>query len=121
VSLRSLRTIAFLSELNGLQLIGLEIGNAYWEAYTKKKVFSDCWSRMGRVGRSYHCRFESSASGAQFYKQLADTLRAEGFKPSLADPDVWNRDAGDVWEYKCVYVDNLFAALRDPKAIADLL
>jgi hypothetical protein len=60
-------------------------------------------------------------SGARFHKRLADTLRAEGFSPSLAGPNVWMRDAGDVWEYICVYVDDLFAALCDPKAFADCL
>ena len=36
------------------------------------------------------------------------------FKPSLADPDVWMRDAGDHWEYLAVYVDDLMAIMKDP-------
>jgi hypothetical protein len=75
---------------------------------------------MWRVGRSYPCHFESSLRFADNWcEELAGTLRAEGFTPSLADPDVWMRDAGDMWEYICVYVDDLFAA--DPKAFADRL
>ena len=38
VSLRSIRIICFLAELNGLELMAADIGNAYLEAYTKEKV-----------------------------------------------------------------------------------
>jgi hypothetical protein len=38
VSLRSLRLIIFLAELNGLDLYAADIGNAYLEAHTKEKV-----------------------------------------------------------------------------------
>ena len=39
VSLRSLRTVVFLSELNDLTLWGADVGNAYLEAETKEKVY----------------------------------------------------------------------------------
>ena len=38
VSLRSLRLVIFLAELNGLQLYAADIGNAYLEANMKEKV-----------------------------------------------------------------------------------
>ena len=38
VSLRVIRTVTFLSELNGLELWGTDIGNAYLESVTKEKV-----------------------------------------------------------------------------------
>ena len=38
VSLRGIRLVLFLSELNGLQAWGTDIGNAYLEAFTKEKV-----------------------------------------------------------------------------------
>ena len=38
VSLRSLRLMIFLAELNGLQLYALDVGNAYLEAKTHEKV-----------------------------------------------------------------------------------
>ena len=40
VSLRSLRLVLFLAELNKLQVWGADIGNAYLEAKTKKKVYA---------------------------------------------------------------------------------
>ena len=39
VSLRHLRLVIFLGELNNLELWGADIGNAYLEAHTQKKLF----------------------------------------------------------------------------------
>ena len=39
VSLMSLRLVIFLAELNGLEVWGADIGNAYLEARTKEKVY----------------------------------------------------------------------------------
>ena len=39
VSLRSLRLVIFLAELNGLELYSADVGNAYLEAETKEKVY----------------------------------------------------------------------------------
>ena len=39
VSLRHLRLVVFLGELNNLELWGADIGNAYLEAYTHEKLF----------------------------------------------------------------------------------
>ena len=39
VSLRYLRLVRFLGELNNLELWGADIGNAYLEAYTHEKLF----------------------------------------------------------------------------------
>ena len=39
VSLRNLRLVIFLGELNNLELWGADIGNAYLEAYTHEKLF----------------------------------------------------------------------------------
>ena len=38
VSLRSLRMVVFLSQLNNLEIWGADVGNAYLEAYTDEKV-----------------------------------------------------------------------------------
>ena len=48
-------------------------------------------------------------------------LRELGFKPSLADEDIWMKDKGDHYEYISVYVDDLLIASRNPKAINESL
>ena len=42
VSLRGLRIILFLAELNDLEIFATDIGNAYLEAHTKEKVMLHC-------------------------------------------------------------------------------
>jgi hypothetical protein len=44
-----------------------------------------------------------------------------GFEPSWAEPDIWMRMNGDVYEYIAVYVDDLAIAAKDPASIIDLL
>ena len=40
-----------------------------------------------------------------------------GFKPSIAEPDIWMRDCGDHYEYIGVYVDNLMIVSKKPQDI----
>ena len=44
-----------------------------------------------------------------------------GFYPSKAEPDIWMRANGDVYEYIGVYVDDLAIVARNPKEITDTL
>ena len=125
VSLRSLRLVCFLAELNGLQLMAGDVGNAYLEAHTKEKVCFTAGPEFGELaGHTMvidKALYGLRSSGARFHEKFADTLRAFGFSPSYADPDVWLRDAGDTYEYVCVYVDDLLVAMKDPKPFMDAL
>ena len=118
--MRSLRIVAFLAELNGLQLTGGDIGNAYLEAYTKEKVCCRAGPEFGPLEGHMliidKALYGLRTSGARFHAKWADTLRALGFTPTYADPDVWIRDAGDCYEYVVVWVDDIFTALKDPEA-----
>ena len=117
-SLRSLCIVCFLAELNGLKVTGGDVGNAYLTAYTKEKVCFRAGPEFGPL--EGHMMVVEKAlyglwtSGSQFHSSFSDTLRALGFKPSYADPDVWYRDAGDCYEYVVVYVDDIFTALKEP-------
>ena len=61
------------------------------------------------------------SSGAHFHEWFAETMCDMGFSPSHADLDVWVRDGGDAYEYLVVYVDDLVAVMKDPKAFFDEL
>ena len=54
---------------------------------------------------------------------LAVVLAEEGFAPSCADEQVWMRRNWkfNLWEYICVFVDDLALALEDPKSFLDKL
>ena len=60
-------------------------------------------------------------SGVRWHERLADCLRAEGFFPCRAEPDIWMRDRGDHWEYVASYVDDLCLVMKDPKAFTEVL
>jgi hypothetical protein len=44
-----------------------------------------------------------------------------GFQASYAEPDIWMRKNGDIYEYIAVYVDDLAIAAKDPMLIVDVL
>jgi len=60
-------------------------------------------------------------SGLCWHECFADCLSDMGFHPCKAEPDIWMLQNDDI--YKCigVYVDDIAAATKDPKAITDLL
>ena len=129
VSIRSLRIILLVAELNGLQLMGADVGNAYLEALTNEKIYFIAGPEFAPFGLEGHslvlvkALYGLRSSGLEWSRAMAQTLKAEGFKPSLADPDVWMRKhpAKDIWEYVCVYVDDLAIAMVDPRQFLDKL
>ena len=127
VSLRSLRMMIFLAELNGLKLYAADVGNAYLEAKTREKVCIYGGPEFRDLGLEGHLLLIDRAlyglktSGARWHDRFADTLRGEGFVPCKADTDVWMRKADDVYEYISVYVDDLAMAMKDPATFCELL
>ena len=125
VSLRSMRLALLVGEINGLKAMVGDIGNAYLEAYTKEKVYFIAGKEFGEyegyVMVIVKALYGLRTSGARFHERLADTLRDMGFTPSFADPDLWIRDAGDCYEYICVYVDDLMVIMKDPQGFFDTL
>ena len=125
VSLRAMRMTMLAGELNGLKPMVGDIGNAYLESYTREKVCFVAGPEFGELeGHTMlivKAIYGLRSSGSEFHQVLADVLRAEGFVPSANDNDAWYRDAGDCYEYVCVYVDDLMAILKEPAKFFELL
>ena len=125
VSLRSLRLVIFLAELNKLDIWGADVGNAYLEAHTKEKMYIIAGKGFGKLeGHTLvinKALYGLRSSGLRWHEKFSDTLRDMGFKISKADPDVWMRKNQDIWEYIAVYVDDLAIAAKDPKSVCDML
>ena len=125
VSLRSMRLVLTLAELNGLNVMVGDISNAYLMAKTTEKVFfiagPEFGELEGHVMIIVKALYGLRRSGAAYHAFFSDTMRSLGFTPCLADQDVWMRDAGDCWEYVCTYVDDLCVCLKDPQAFFDEL
>jgi len=125
VSLRGIRLLVFLAELNDLDLWTTDIGNAYLEAETQEKVYIITGPEFGELeGHTliiFKALYGLRTSGLCWHERFADCLRDMGFTPCKAEPDIWMRQNGNIYKYIGVYVDDVAAATKDPKAITDLL
>ena len=125
VSLAGIRAVAFLAELNDLEVWGTDIGNAYLESYTKEKVAFIAGPEFGELqGHLFiiiKALYGLRSSGARWHDRLYDALTAMGFTPSRADPDIWMRKREGHYEYVAVYVDDLLIASKDPSSIITAL
>ena len=125
VSLRGIRLIVFLAELNSLELWGADVGNAYLEAKTKEKVYIVAGPEFGRLeGHTLlidKALYGLRSSGLCWHQRFADVLRDMGFVQSKAEADIWMRENDGLYEYIAVYVDDLLIAARNPKEIVQTL
>jgi hypothetical protein len=111
ISLRGLQIITFLSELNGLDLWATDIGNAYLEAFTMEQNYIIAGPEFGQLEGHYliivKALYGLRTSGLRWHEHFADCLRNEGFSPCKAEPDIWMRLNGNLYEYVATYVDDL--------------
>ena len=127
VSLRSLRMVVFLSQLNNLEIWGADVGNAYLEAYTDEKLCimagPEFKELQGHLLIMVKALYGTRSGGARWHDRLFDILQELKFKPSQADPDVLMRPepGGTCYEYIAVYVDDLAIAAKDPQAFCNEL
>ena len=127
VSLRSLRMVVFLSQLNNLEIWGADVGNAYLEAYTDEKLCiiagPEVKELQGHLLIMVKALYGTRSGGARWHDRLFDILQELKFKPSKADPDVWMRPepGGTCYEYIAVYVDDLAIAAKHPQAFCNEL
>jgi hypothetical protein len=74
VSLQSLRLVALFAELNGLQLWAADVGNAYLEALTKKKVYviagPEFGDLEGHILLIHKALYGLCTSGARWHEHL---------------------------------------------------
>ena len=127
VSLRSLRMVVFLSQLNNLEIWGADVNNAYPEAYTDEKLCiiagPEFKELQGHFLIMVKALYETHSGGARWHDRLVDILQELSFTPSQVDPDVWTRPepGGTCYEYIAVYVDDLAIAAKDPQAFCNEL
>jgi hypothetical protein len=125
VSLRGIRLVVFLAELNSLELWGADVGNAYLEAKTKEKVYIVGGPEFGILaGHTLlidKALYGLRSSGLCWHQRFSDVLRSMGFVQSKAESDIWMRESDGLYEYIAVYVDDLLIAARHPEEIISKL
>ena len=96
VSLRGLRIMLFLSELNKLEIWATDIGTAYLEARTSEKVYIIAGLEVGEKTGStlivYKALYGLRSSGARWHDKFSDDLRDMGFSACVAEPDIWMKE-----------------------------
>ena len=119
VSIRSLKLVLMLAELNNLNVECGDIGNAYLEAKTSELVafiggpeFDD-FGLNGHTLVIHKALYGLKSSGKRWSERFADVMREEGFFQSKADSCVWMRENKGVYEYVAAYVDDLACAMHD--------
>ena len=121
VSWDSVRLAFMLAALNGLAVVGCDIGNAYLNAPCREKVWflggSEAGEDKGKVLVITQALYGLKSSGASWKSILVSTLRTMGFEDMRADPDVWRREANKTdgtpyYELLLVYVDDILAVVH---------
>jgi hypothetical protein len=101
VSLRGLRMLICLSELNGLKSWATDIGNAYLAARTSELVFIVAGPKFGalqgHVLTIYKALYGLRSSGLRWHKKFAAFMRSMGFQPCKMEPDIWLRQKGNIY------------------------
>ena len=109
-----------LSEINQLELWGIDVGNAYLEAHNKEKLFIVAGPEFdgfeGHILVMDKPLYGTRMAEACWHDHLFNVLKKMEFTSSKTDPDVWMRPAEDNswYEYITVYVDDL-AICQEPK------
>jgi hypothetical protein len=108
ISLQGIRTLIFLAKLNKFETCATNIGNAYLEVVTSKKVYIVAGIEVGvQQGNTliiYKALYGLRTSGLRWPDSFSDVLRSLGFTPYVAEPDIWMRLDGNLYEYIAIYL-----------------
>ena len=126
VSRDTVRIALTIAALNGLDVKTADIMNAYITAPVQEKVWTILGPEFGddQGKKAIICRslYGLKSSGAAFRNHLADCMRHLGYKPCMADPDLWMKpmvrpDNGELYyAYMLNYVDDVLSIAHDAEA-----
>jgi len=127
VSLRGIRIIIFLAELNGLQTWTTDVSSAYLEAKTAEKIVIFAGPEFGDLENHtlmiYKALYGLRTSGLRWHERFADCMKDINFLQCKAEPDIWLRlnEEENIYEYVAVYVDDLCIVAKIPQQFVDSL
>ena len=124
----SVKLLQVISQKAKLEIMCGDIGNAYVNAYTNKKVYAISGDEFGKVMKGsvviiVRALYGLRTSFERWNAHLADTLRGFNFKPTRYNNDVWIRQSkdGNSYEYICIHVDNFMEVGKRAQRIMDEL
>ena len=123
VSRDSVRIVLLIAALNGLDLKGADLQNAFLTAPNREKMWIKAGPEFGEElqGKTFivvRALYGLKSAGASFRAFVASKLDEMGFKSCPADPDVWMRpavkaDGEHYYEYILSYVDDILGVSED--------
>ena len=128
VSRDSVRILLMIAALNGLEVMGSDVQNAFLSAKNLEKQWiragPEFGNEQGKVFIVVRALYGLKSASAAFRSFMAKRLDELDFKSSIADPDVWLRpatkaDGEEYYEYVMVYVDDLLAMSSDARSVLE--
>lgn len=98
VSRESVRIALTYAALNGVDVCAADIQNAYLQDLSSQKHYVICGAEFGlenvrKKALILQALYGGKTAGRDFRNHLRECMSHLGFKPCLADPDVWMRSA----------------------------
>jgi hypothetical protein len=128
VSRDSVRIAFLIAALNELDILACDIQNAYLTAPCREKYYviagPEFGPDQGKKMLVKRALYGLKSAGATFRAFLGEHLHDLGYRPSLADPDVWMRKAVKpngfkYYEYVLCYVDDVLVISHMPSRTMD--
>jgi hypothetical protein len=127
VSRDSVRIAFLIATLHDIDILSVDIGNAYLNVPTKEQVNTTAGPEFGpnQIGQLViivRALYGLKSSGAAWHSVLAKAINSMGFQVSLADPDVWYREVTKAdgfyyFEYLIVYIDDILVLSHRAKEV----
>ena len=126
VSRDSVRILLLVAALNGLDVKGADVQNAFISAKNLEKHWmragTEFGPEQGKIFIVVRALYGLKSASAAFRSFMAKKLDEIGFQSCPADPDVWLRPAvkpngGEYYEYVLMYVDDILSISMDPTTI----
>ena len=130
VSRDSVRLAFMLAALNNLDVVSADVGNSYLNAPCKEKIWTQAGiefgSNAGSVLIIVRALYGLKSSGASWASMLADSLKSLGYKPTLADRNVWIKpgvkpDGFKYYQMILVYVDDILHLSHNTNPVINAL
>ena len=127
-SVVSVRIGLLAAALHDVDVLGIDLENAYLNAPCAEKIWfeggTECGEDKGKVCVLTRSLYGLKSSGFSRREALAEALRSTEFESTLADPNVWIKraqkpDGYEYYEMLLVYTDDILIVSHQCDTIAD--
>ena len=120
------KLIQVIAHKTNLEILCGDIGNAYVNAYTNKKVYAIAGDEFRKAMKEIivivvRALYGLRTSSERWHAHLADTLRGFNLKSTRYDNNVWicQYKDGDCYDYISIHVDDFVAVGKRVQQIMD--